>query len=235
MPAERVCCLSEDSTGLLWMGTDEGLLSGLAVMDVSGRTIRAFEIQGIYNVAALSPAADGGLWVLNIEDRFVHIDVTTDNVTCYELTGEGVWLTDHAGNVWHGSTLGLDSTPHLTSEFAYWEVASGRQVTCLATTSEGSVWLGCGHELLEVDMAGVVRHHALLSCLPHALAADGGDRIWCTTAQGIVRREASTGQFCAYRSLWGGPEPHATLFHKTNVLYISLCGRETAPPTLNQI
>lgn len=283
MPATRVCCLAEDSTGLLWMGTDEGLLgfdgvgfehytvwnsglsgnlfstmwlepggarlwlgllSGLAVMDVSRRVIRPFEIQSIYNVASLSPAADGGLWVLNIEDRFAHIDVTTDSVTTYELsdfslprrpkrlidrgggrlwldfaegsfgrwdvdlsrsaarrvdswepsprerdelTGEGVWLTDHAGNVWHGSNLGLDCTPHLSSEFAYWEAVSGRQVTCLATTSDASVWLGSNHALIRVDSAGVVNHYVLPGSTPHALAVDGASLLVATGDAGLWR------------------------------------------------
>ncbi|MBR1682460.1 MAG: helix-turn-helix domain-containing protein [Bacteroidaceae bacterium] len=120
MPAEHVVCLAEDGRGMLWMGTEEGLVgydgvgfehyttensgltgngfsalwadtltgrlwlglkSGLAVMDLQTRRIHPYEIPGFYNIADLAPAADGGLWVLNIEDRFAHLSADPDGKT----------------------------------------------------------------------------------------------------------------------------------------------------------
>lgn len=121
---EHIVCLAEDATGMIWMGTEEGLIgydgvgferyatdnsgltgnfftaiwaepngsrlwlglkSGLAVMDLHTRRIQAVPLEGFYNIADLAPADDGGLWVLNIEDRFAHLDLKTDSVIIYAI------------------------------------------------------------------------------------------------------------------------------------------------------
>ncbi|MBR1787818.1 MAG: helix-turn-helix domain-containing protein [Bacteroidaceae bacterium] len=146
MVAESVVCLAEDTTGILWMGTTEGLQgydgvgfehystensglptnvftdiwaepagsrlwlgvkSGLAVMDLRTRRIEPFDVNGFYNIADLSSAVDGGLWILNINGDFAHLDLHTGEVVAYDridfegLPDELVALEDRGnGQIW---------------------------------------------------------------------------------------------------------------------------------------
>lgn len=107
-----VSCLAEDTTGIIWMGTEEGLVgydgvgyeyytaenseltgnvfaaiwaepggsrlwlglkNGLSVMDLRTRRIKKVDIDGFYNIADLTPAEDGGLWI-GYPDQLVLID-----------------------------------------------------------------------------------------------------------------------------------------------------------------
>lgn len=124
MAAEFVTCLAEDSAGLIWMGTTEGLQaydgvgfelyttensglpgnvftaiwaepkggrlwlgmnSGLAVMDLRTRRIERIADDGFFNIADLAPAQDGGLWLLNVNKRFGHLDLQTRRITTYQI------------------------------------------------------------------------------------------------------------------------------------------------------
>lgn len=119
-----VSSFAEDTTGIIWMGTEEGLVgydgvgneyyttenselsgnvfaaiwaepggsrlwlglkNGLSVMDLHTRRIKKVDIDGFYNIADLAPAEDGGLWILNIDYRFAHLDLQTDSVVTYEM------------------------------------------------------------------------------------------------------------------------------------------------------
>lgn len=119
-----VSCFAEDTTGMIWMGTEEGLVgydgvgfefytvdnselpgnvfaaiwaepgggrlwlgvkNGLAVMDLRCRRIKKVDIDGFYNIADLAPAEDGGLWILNVDYRFAHLDLHKDSVVTYEM------------------------------------------------------------------------------------------------------------------------------------------------------
>ncbi len=211
MATEHVVCLAEDSTGLLWIGTEEGLLaydgvgfehyttadsglsgngftdlwaapdgrylwlglkSGLAVMDLLSRLIRHVEIPDFYNIADLATAADGGLWVVNIEDRLCHIDLRSSDVkaalcgasdivvpaTVYELRdfgpigrrpeavrdcGDGLMQLDYHDGRWL-----INLRNHSAREVARpagWSVVAERR--CL-TDRWGNLWQGSTNGLV---------------------------------------------------------------------------------------
>lgn len=72
---------AEPKGSRLWLG----LKNGLAVMDLCTRRIESVELDNFFNIADLAPAIDGGLWILNIDHCFAHMDLQTGDLVTYIL------------------------------------------------------------------------------------------------------------------------------------------------------
>lgn len=230
MLGESVACLAEDTTGIIWIGTTEGLQgydgvgfehystensglpanvftdiwaepkgnrlwlglkSGLAVMDLRTRHIEPYKIDGFFNIADLSSAADGGLWILNIDHRFAHLDPHTGEVVTYITTdfkgipnqpvalqdlGDGHMLVDGVDHRWK-----INLKSQKVEEVVMpkgWNAVEQRNHL---TDHNGNHWTGSAHGL---DC--VTHRKTPFSLLP---AADGG-QIWAhsimESASGIL-------------------------------------------------
>ena len=214
MIAEDVTCLTEDTTGIIWIGTTEGLLgydgvgfeyystdnsgipgnvftdiwaepkgnrlwlglkSGLAVMDLRTRHIHTIHLNDdeFFNIADLSAAADGGLWILNIDYRFAHLDVKTDSLTVYTVDefpglphrpialqdlGNGLMLVYGENHRWR---INLNS--HKTEELELpkdWNLTEERRHL---TDRHGNRWAGTSHGL---DCETHIRNPFILLPMP---------------------------------------------------------------------
>ena len=237
----RVLCLTEDTLGIVWMGTEEGLLgydgidyeryttansgltgnvfndiwaepdgqrlwlglkSGLAVMDLHTRRIRPFDIPGFYNIENLAPAADGGLWVLNIEDRYAHIRLRDDSVTIYEIADfpgvdrRPIALTDLGGDslqvdaLWRRWHIHLPThTVRKVAQPEGWDDVAMRQTF---TDRHGNQWRG-GKNGLEHTL----HLPPLFSMLPlpdgghttaHAMTTTADGTLWTAFTDRLMRQ-----------------------------------------------
>ena len=261
MAGEYVVCLAEDTTGVIWMGTTEGLQgydgvgfehystensglptnvftdiwaepmgnrlwlglkSGLAVMDLRTRHIEPFDVNGFYNIADLSSAVDGGLWILNINGDFAHLDWRTGEVTAYYRTdfegllNELVALQDRGnGQMWadgvnHRWKIDLKSRKVEEVELPEgWDPIEQRKHL---TDHNGNHWMSSSHgldcethhktpfSLLPIADNGSIWSHSILETKSGLLWNGYENQIIIMDADGTVRHRITAKD-------WQGPKP----------------------------
>ncbi len=144
-----VYCLMQDSTGFLWVGTDNGLFR------YDGRQFRAYtKVQGLPSVQieALHQTADGEIWVGTSQGLARLKGDTFETVRSGPGSGAHAITSDARGNLYVGTNRGLlvapPGDPRGKREFHLYRVAGesngGQHVYGIAVESAGRVWYGCG-------------------------------------------------------------------------------------------
>lgn len=205
LPSDRIRALHYDSTGALWVGTDEGLAR------FDGRAFRVFTTaHGLPGAAvqAIIESQDGLLWV-----------GTTGGLAWLALRGEGgvrftqlplnsasdaasggpsvISLAEaHDRKLWVGTTDGLFAVPRESSDPAHW-IASGvelpfdtvhhsavnrRYVRALLPETDGSLWIAGTSGVFYCDAQTRCRQGPDRGELPayisHALGRDRYGHVW---------------------------------------------------------
>src|SRR5665811_431385 len=144
-----VDCLMQDRTGVLWVGTENGLSR------YDCRRFRDYtKEQGLPSVQirALHQTADGEIWAGTSQGLARLQGETFETVRSGPGNGAHAMASDARGNLYVGTSLGLlvapPAGPRGKREFRLHTVAvesNGTQhVYGIAVESEGRVWYGCG-------------------------------------------------------------------------------------------
>ena len=179
----------QDSQGLIWIGTDDGLYR------CSGEKIERFDnTDGIPSVAvhAIYQDRQGGIWAGG--SKLLRISGTSSQE--YRLEGEGSQnrvksMTQTSdGTLWVGTIGGLQRKLPGSNTFHRVNVTSGT-VRFLHETSDGTLWIGTiGHGIYkyrEHKFSQITAPESLPSNTALNLLEDAEKNIWIGTQAGMVR------------------------------------------------
>jgi ligand-binding sensor domain-containing protein/signal transduction histidine kinase len=191
-PEDPVRAMVEAPDGRVWLGTEgSGLFS---VLD--GRVTRGPDDLADDTIEALSPAANGSLWIGTHWGvrRWNGHDTTTKGVpTALRRLHVQRMLRDRDANVWLGTTKGLvrigpDGSVVFDSEAARTGGAvTAGAVTALFEDREGSLWIGGATGIARLRQGGFTpytRAEGLPADHVGPVYADAGGRTWFAPVQG---------------------------------------------------
>lgn len=174
LPAEMrlmhgaISCITQDSKGVLWLGTWSGL------MRYDGYTVRTFQQEpgtsdGLQSdqVTSLIEDRSGRLWVGTMSAGFHCFDRATERFVNYHfnpdnpnsLSDNGVWglFEDSKGYIWAGTKKGLNRFDPKTNTFLriYAPVdgntrASSDYIYSICETPDGSIWSATSRGLTRI-------------------------------------------------------------------------------------
>lgn len=163
-----VNCMLRDREGFMWFGTQDGLnlYDGLKFRVFQNQPGDPYSLSNNY-IVSICEDKDGLLWIgtmtggLNVLDKrtgrfrvFLHSD------SANSITENTVWtvMADHEGNIWAGTSVGLnryDKTTGLFTSFLPVEGDSSslptEMVVSLFRDRDGGVWAGTVEGLCLVD------------------------------------------------------------------------------------
>ena len=215
-------CIFQDSRGLLWIGTEDGLNK------YNGYEFEVFKPE-INNPASISISKiqcieedhDGNLWIgtkgggLNKYDRNLNTfqrfradgkdssSIPGDIVTCIKNMSDG--------SIWVGTDNGLRILDRKTGKFGYATVRknkpvtlTGSAITAIITDDHGVIWIASEHELNRIDptldLIVYYKHDpdnplSLPADKITSLFSDSKENIWVGTEKGLVKKNSGTDDF----------------------------------------
>ncbi len=193
LPQDIITALAQDSTGYVWVGTQEGLLrfdgAHFELFDQNSNPRLPFAI-----VHALLPAPGGTLWIGSEEGLLTMRD--GEITDCSQHLGlpssiVNVLARDHAGTLWVGTVGGLlavDPTPQEGPRSTL--LLPGIVINALLVDRAGRLWAGTNEGLLCCE-EGNFRTFDSVEGLVHANVlslAEGPDgALWIGTYDGLRR------------------------------------------------
>jgi signal transduction histidine kinase/ligand-binding sensor domain-containing protein/ActR/RegA family two-component response regulator len=158
-----VCCLMQDRTGYLWVGTDNGLFR------YDGRQFLPFtSAQGLpaAQITALHQAANGEIWVGTSDGLARLTEGRFERVAAGPASGVLAITSDARGNLYVGTGRGLLVAPPGGSpgrpDFRQYTVPGEYQVVFGILVGEGGeVWFGCGPGICTLKEGQVRRRDEL--------------------------------------------------------------------------
>jgi len=193
--AEAARCLLFDRQGLMWIGTEQGLLS------YDGYQFRSFRSDAYHPgilpnnfVRALAEDHDDGLWI-GTRDGLVRHDRRTGDFRTYHLQGEqqrviNTLFTTRDGTVWTGTSAGANRYDAKSDTFRHYPMPSG--VMAFAEDASGHLYIGMWDRgLVRLDPAtGRTTTYPQLTARNtiYTMLTDSRNRLWIGTWEnGIVR------------------------------------------------
>lgn len=159
-----VTAISEDASGYIWLGTQEGLnrYDGFA-FDTWSRSNEPGKLLPDNHVTALASAPDGTLWIgttrglafKRADSEFIQLAPIPENLShSYVLS----LLVDGSGRVWVGTTLGLFVFDPIISSTKVWVGEGGKRLgdshaRALFLDSREHLWLGTANGLYRINLA----------------------------------------------------------------------------------
>ena len=222
LSVDFVNAILADSRGSLWLANDDGLnrldrktgkLTGIA-LGIGTKPM----------IIHISEDRSGMLWFGTYGHGLYSYDPTSGRSTAYRhnsadpssLSSDIVWGTfeDHAGNLWVGTTDGLDLLDRDKQSFHVYrpELSGGlKQVYVrFAEDEKGTLWLGTLQSGLQhfdpvthrftVYKSNPGDPNALRDDSVAAIYVASTHVIWIGTGNGLNRLDPATGQFAAYDS-----------------------------------
>ena len=201
LPNQDVRAFTQDHTGFLWVGTDNGLYR------YDGQKFRGYgTAEGLPSpmVQALEVDGDGVLWVATYSglarlegDRFQPVDITP-------ARGAVALASDAAGRLYVGTTKGLMvSGPHPGSaskpSFALYTVDGVQQqvVRAITISRDGMAWYACGAGLCRlINGKAVTRPEwSVPQDAWQAVAEDSAGNIWARSRAVIIELRKGDSRF----------------------------------------
>jgi|CXWL01.1.fsa_nt_gi signal transduction histidine kinase/CheY-like chemotaxis protein/ligand-binding sensor domain-containing protein len=182
LPQSTVASMAQDTDGILWIGTFDGLASfdGLELTPVA--TVPNAPVRGV--LTAMTARRQGGLYVTSPAGVHVSEDgawrLVPSNRTALALAeaADGVlWMADVGGAVW---TLGKGDT---------WEAHPEMREKALALTAavDGSIWAATATGATRLNGGTATAVDAgVLKGAPSAILAARDGRVWMTTLAGTL-------------------------------------------------
>ena len=229
--AGTVRCVAAGPGGTLWIGLRDGQLVSLANTNY---TILSQTNNHIHSsIFALLPASSGDLWLLRRDSlQYLRDGQIKDVALPRSVQRISAIAADAAGRIWIGAKGAVqrfdgkrfvDETPYLP--------VSGRAISCLYGTSDGSLWISCdGVGLLrfkdrQVSQIGVAQ--GLLDDDISQIVADGSGWLWFGSNHGIFKiRQSELEQAMVDRSL----HLHPIVYGKNEGLISAEALSSTASP-----
>ncbi|WP_338846937.1 two-component regulator propeller domain-containing protein [Massilia sp. W12] len=154
IPFGVVTALAQDAHGVLWVGTQDGLVAhdGYRFRKYQQREHDALSLPGNY-ISGLWPQADGGLWLATLHDGVAHL--SADRATlqglppalAQELAGKRIEALQGGadGGVWLGTNQGLAWYAPGATRLQWWRKNEGLlddRVNTLLSDRRGALWIG---------------------------------------------------------------------------------------------
>ncbi len=225
-----VISLFEDQSGILWIGTQEGL-NKLVPYKQAFRHIKSEPhdpknslSHSTVNSICEGPAGD--LWIATIRG-LNHMD-TSGNVAHYRhdpnnpnSLGEELIRTvsgDPYGRIYIGTDDGLEVLNASTGRFTHYTMPDEFAVFSLFAENKESVWVGTVGSLFEFNpMDGSLVHHQVHSSssppsdgcrITNVLVDSGSGAVWLgTVGEGLYRFDRENGEFSHFPTRFGHPDP----------------------------
>ena len=176
--SDEVFCVSQDTGGLIWVGTNGG---GVNVMDASHKVV--------FRYTNRIHSAIDRKFPLNNYIRFIHQDRFGN-----------VWIGSHGTGV-----AMINSTKTVITHYNELNSRLGNDVTqSFLEDSKGRIWVGTaggGLSLLDRKtnkFVNFTERDGLGSAMVNAIVEDNNDNLWLSTNKGISRFEIKTQKFSNY-------------------------------------
>lgn len=197
--AVRIARIAFDKSGRLWVGGGEGLWFGKE--GALSRAPLPDRLQK-WNVGALLPAADGGVWIGLFNGGLWKFNPDKDEKPLPQLPNANLnasvvaLAADRADGTWFGTVGGR--IVHVAHDGVKWAPPNDAgRISVLATEPAGGVWAGTeGTGVLRLDEAGKVQLHlgreqGLPGRAVRSLVPDQGGVVWIGTVGGLCRWDGS--------------------------------------------
>lgn len=203
LPGTRTESISADSQGVIWIGTNRGLVS----IDANAGTMNKLEPQvvGLITGSILSTAEDrdgdrwvgtetAGLTVLRRQPFRTEPAVADQAITAVTQTSDGsIVLATRENGLWriHSGTV---------EHAAVSAKLASQVVLALAPGMHGDLWVGTPDGLNHVD-GSIVRTYTSANGLPddfiRSLMVDPDGTLWAGTRRGLVHLDGDSGRLLA--------------------------------------
>ncbi|MEO6805828.1 MAG: two-component regulator propeller domain-containing protein [Edaphobacter sp.] len=195
LPGTRIQSLSSDSHGVVWIGTNRGLVS----IDAASRAVRPVAGVGSTSVLSTMEDRDGDRWVgtetSGIEvlrlQSFRSVPAIADRsiTAIVETTDGAIWLGTKEDGLWRVRS-GVVDWPAISSKLA------SLVILALAPGNHGDLWVGTPDGLNHVD-GGTVRTYTSANGLPddfiRSLLVQPDGTVWAGTRRGLVALNGVSG------------------------------------------
>lgn len=220
LPGEaEITCVSIDRSGIVWLGTENGLYKSDGR---SGWTCPVPEAR----IISLYRDSAGDLWAGTWESGAYRIDRTgtvfnyrhrPDDPASISSDFVRAYCEDNAGNIWIGTFNGLNLYKKNEGVFYRYvsrpdepESLSHSSVWCLVKDRQGTLWIGTyfggvnyfnpEYEIYTRYRAGATEAEGLSSPVVGCMTEDGAGNLWiCTEGGGITVYERKKKRFRWYR------------------------------------
>lgn len=197
-----VNCISESDNGLVWLGTDNGLLcyeKGVFIENDLTKMLKGIRIRH------LESTNEGGLLVSTYA-QYGQVLMTAEGLIRYWTTKQGlagdrvrVAVEDKDKNLWIGTTTGLTKIDAITAELTSYSKNDGLEneyVMCLYEDNAGFLWIGTdgGGICIMKDgkiVSNLTTKDGLAGNVIFKIMQDKNGVYWISTGTGLTRIEGN--------------------------------------------
>jgi len=213
---ETVYAVTEDSSGTIWIGTENGLAQFNERLQRC-KYITSDESQPIAQVTSLVPSSSGYLWMRMISNlyrfdfnnsRFEQIPFNTErfatlksaSIVCMFEDSKGIlWLGTYDGGLNRYNPRTQECTTYLYDKMNQ-NSLSQNMVKVIYESHDGALWIGTGHGLNKFEQATETftryfEEDGLPSAYIYGILEDTHGNIWLSTNKGISKFNPATKQF----------------------------------------
>ena len=199
LPGTRIESMSADSNGVVWIGTNRGLVS----IDSQSLLLRPVTVVGSNSILSTAEDRDGDRWVgtergglevLRSQPFRTEPAIADQAITAVVQTSDGdIWLATREDGLWRVRSQTAERAP-VSARLA------SRVVLALAPGTHDDLWVGTPDGLNHVD-GNVVHTYTSADGLPddfiRSLLPDSDGTLWVGTRRGLVRLDGVTGKVLA--------------------------------------
>jgi streptogramin lyase/anti-sigma regulatory factor (Ser/Thr protein kinase) len=209
----------EDSTGMIWIGTEGGLLkaqkSGKIIKRYVYDSLNSNSISNSY-VNNICGDSSGRFWISTYGGGFNYFDPVSENFTRFRHdSGNNNSLinntintiyADRKQNLWIGTDIGLDKMEIKTRSFTHYQHSTtdtnsiiDNGITCILEDRKGRVWIGCRQGINLLDSKTEKFLHYLKGNGIISLFEDHAGAIWASTyLKGLFKFDSSKRDFTSF-------------------------------------
>ncbi len=197
-----VNCISESDEGLVWIGTDNGLLcyeKGVFIENELTKMLKGIRIRHIENT-------DKGDLLVSTYAKYGQVLMTKEGQITYWTTKHGlagdrvrVAIEDKSQNLWIGTTTGLTKIDYVAAELTSYTKNEGLEneyVMCLYEDTEGYLWIGTDGGGICIMKDGKIisvltTKDGLAGNVIFKIMQDKNGVYWISTGTGLTRIEGN--------------------------------------------
>ena len=204
LPGNKVYCIISDSSGVLWIGTNGGLVR----FDGINWNIYNTSNSGLpnNNVSSITFDSEKNMWIGTrgggvAKYNGIDWEIFNTSNTDYGVNSNKIFtiVIDSVGNKWIGTDAGI-SKYREDNWFTHYDIGNlglgGNQVFSIIIDAYGNKWFGTSGGLAKFDDQNWSVYMTSNSQLPGysvlSLALDGNGNIWVGTVNGLAKFDETT-------------------------------------------